>query len=127
MGASGGVCPLGAGTCLMSRCGSKAPCTDAAATNPEGCADGGLPDFPGYGLVYRDCLLCNLDAGAPPDAAGPRAADAGVAPGADAGLSPAPAKRGSSGCSVTPGAARGSVWLWWLGAVLLLVGVRRAS
>jgi hypothetical protein len=88
------------GTCLVSQCGTKVPCTDAGG--PPECADGGLPGFPGYGLAYNDCLLCNPDAGVPP----------------------APAKHDSSGCSVVGSGPSGVGW--WLGAaVLLLLGVQR--
>jgi MYXO-CTERM domain-containing protein len=110
--------PVG-GTCLVSKCGSKVLCTDAAAGNPPECADGGMPGFPGYGLVSYDCLLCNPDAGMPPP---PDAPPVAIDPGL--GVPSAPAKHGSSGCAVVSTGPTGTGSAWWLGGVLLL-GLRR--
>jgi MYXO-CTERM domain-containing protein len=107
--------PVG-GTCLVSKCASKVACTDAAATDPPECADGGIPGFPGYGLVYNDCLLCNPDAGVPPAPS--------VAP--DAAAPSAPAKHGSSDCAAAHTGPRDVSSAWWLGGImLLLLGLRR--
>jgi len=119
--------PVG-GTCLVSKCGSKVACTDAAAANPPECADGGMPGFPGYGLVYNDCLLCNPDAGVPP--APPASPDAGEPPAPtvnpDAAAPSAPGKHGSSGCAVAHTGAKGASSAWWLGGTMLpLLGQRR--
>jgi hypothetical protein len=124
------------GTCLVSKCAGKAPCTDAATDLP-GCADGGLPGFPGYGLVYSDCLLCNPEAGVPPtpDAgiAHPTSPEAGVPPvdgslfpAPDAGVPAASPKRHSSGCAMVDARPNGAGVGWWVGGSLLLwLGTRR--
>jgi hypothetical protein len=124
------------GTCLVTKCAGKAPCQDAATDPPE-CADGGLPGFPGYGLVYNDCLLCNPEAGVPPAAAdaggNPTSPEAGVLP-ADSGSLPAPdagapaaaPKRHSSGCAMVGGRTRSEGLGWCFGGtLLLLLGARR--
>jgi hypothetical protein len=121
------------GICIQSKCGGWVVCTDPAAAAAVECADGAASIRPGYGQVYRDCLLCNPEAGTPStggtssSSTGGDSADSagGPAAGGSPPATPTLPNHDTSGCAFAPPGPASWAWLCGAATALLLVRQRR--